>query len=173
MLFKYKFSDFLVYSTIEGRSMKEASKMIAYCGLFCQECPSYTGKIADLARDLRKELRTYRYDKMSELLSTFSFFQEFKNYPECYQVLGGLVKMRCKHGCKSGGGPPFCKIRKCCEKKGIAGCWECDEFKTCDKLDFLKISHGDAHLKNLRIMNKHGVDHFLNGKKYWYVKPKT
>ncbi len=152
--------------------MSEKSGMIAYCGLYCQECPSYTGSIADLARDLRKELRTFRYEKVAESLSSHSFFEVFKHYPECYQVLGGLVKMRCKRGCKAGGGPPFCKIRKCCEKKGIEGCWECDDFKTCTKLDFLRASHGDAHLKNLRILSRRGVDHFLDGKKNWYVKPK-
>ena len=152
--------------------MSEKSAMIAYCGLYCQECPSHTGRIADLARDLRKELRTFRYDKVAESLSSISFFKDFKHYPECYQVLGGLVKMRCKRGCKEGGGPPFCKIRKCCVKKGIEGCWECDDFKTCTKLDFLRPSHGDAHLKNLRILGRQGVDHFLEGKKHWYVKPK-
>ena len=152
--------------------MSEKSGMIAYCGLYCKECPSYTGSIADLARDLRKELRTFRYDKIAESLSSYSFFKYFKHYPECYEVLGGLVKMRCKRGCKAGGGPPFCKIRKCCVKKGIEGCWECDDFKTCTKLDFLRPSHGDAHLKNLRILSRRGVDHFLDGKKNWYVKPK-
>ncbi len=152
--------------------MSEKSGMIAYCGLYCQECPSYTGSIADLARDLRKELRTFRYDKIAESLSSYSFFKYFKHYPECYEVLGGLVKMRCKRGCKEGGGPPFCKMRKCCVKKGIEGCWECDDFKTCTKLDFLRPSHGDAHLKNLRILDRHGVDNFLEGKKHWYVKPK-
>jgi hypothetical protein len=31
--------------------------VIAFCGLCCLDCHGYTGKIADLARDLRKELR--------------------------------------------------------------------------------------------------------------------
>jgi hypothetical protein len=152
--------------------MTEKVKMIAYCGLYCQECPSFTGCIADLARNLRKELRTYRYDKIAEALSSISFFEAFKNYQQGYQLLGALVKMRCKHGCKGGGGPPFCKIRKCCQKKEIEGCWECDEFTTCEKLDFLKPSHGDAHLKNLRILSNRGVDHFITGKRYWYSKSK-
>ena len=152
--------------------MSDNAGKIAFCGLYCEECPSHTGKIADLARDLRKELRTFRYDKIAEALRSYSFFDYFKHYPEAYQVLGGLVKMRCKHTCKGGGGPPFCKMRKCCQKKDIAGCWECDEFKTCKHLDFLNPSHGDAHRKNLRILNQKGVDAFLAGKKYWYVKPK-
>ena len=142
--------------------------LIAYCGLYCGDCFGYKEKVADLARDLRKKLREARFDKTAEFISTISFFEVFKNYRQCYEVLGALVKFRCKKACKGGGGPPFCKMRKCCQKKGIKGCWQCDEFETCEKLDFLKPNHGDAHLKNLRIINKVGVDNFLKGKKYWY-----
>jgi hypothetical protein len=152
--------------------MTDKTKDIAYCGLYCKACPSHTGVIADLARDLRKELRTYRYDKISKDLAKYSFFDYFKHYPEAYQVLGGLVKMRCKNTCKGGGGPPFCKMRKCCQKKDLEGCWECDEYKTCTHLEFLNPTHGVAHRKNLNILNRKGVDGFLAGKKHWYVKPK-
>jgi hypothetical protein len=58
-------------------------------------------------------------------------------------------------------------MRKCCQKKGIEGCWECNEFETCENLDFLKASHGEAHLKNLRTLKKKGVKAFLSGTKYW------
>jgi len=54
----------------------------------------------------------------------------------------------------------------------IDGCWECQEFETCAKLDFLKTGHGSAHLKNLRKIKKQGIERFLKGKKYWYVKIK-
>ena len=152
--------------------MTSKTQNIAYCGLYCQECPSHTGIIADLSRDLRKELRTYRYDKTAEFLAPIPFFSYFKHYPEAYKVLGGLVRMRCKHMCKGGGGPPFCKMRKCCKKKEFEGCWECDDIETCKHLEFLEPSHGDAHRKNLRILKRKGVDGFLAGKKFWYVKPK-
>ena len=33
---------------------KEDKNLIAYCGLYCEDCPIHRGKIADLARDLRK-----------------------------------------------------------------------------------------------------------------------
>jgi len=83
-------------------------------------------------------------------------------------VLGAMVKLRCHKACKGDGGPPFCKMRKCCQKKGIDGCWECADFEKCDKLDFLKSGHGDAHIKNLRKLKKAGVEGFLKGKKHWY-----
>lgn len=147
--------------------MAESKDLVAYCGLYCGDCVGYKGKVADLARDLRKELRTAKFDKTAEFLSTISFFEVFKNYEACYEVLGALVKFRCRKSCKGGGGPPFCKMRKCCQKKGIEGCWQCDEFETCEKLDFLKPSHGEAHLKNLRILKKKGIDGFIAGAKYW------
>ena len=137
--------------------------LIAYCGLYCGDCSSHKGKIADLARDLRKELRQAKFDKLAEGIP----FKEFQHYKECYEVLGGMIKLRCKSACRGGGGNPFCSIRKCCQKKEITGCWQCDEFETCGKLDFLKPIHGDAHIKNLRTIKKAGVNAFLEGKKYW------
>jgi len=147
--------------------MTEEKDLVTYCGLYCGDCFAYQGKIADLARDLRKELRLAKFDKTVELLSTIPFFATFKDYQQCYEVLGALVKFRCKNTCRGGGGPPFCKMRKCCQKKGIEGCWQCDEFETCEKLDVLKPNHGDAHLKNLRVIKKQGIDGFIKGKRYW------
>lgn len=147
--------------------MTEEKELVAYCGLYCGDCFIYKGKIADLARDLRKELRQAKFDRQAESMSTVSFFKSFKDYQQCYDVLGAMVRFRCKNACRGGGGPPFCKVRKCCQKKEIEGCWQCDEFETCEKLDFLNSVHGDAHLKNLRKLKKQGVNAFIEGKRYW------
>jgi len=123
------------------------------------------GEIADLARDLRKKLREAKFAQVAQGLS--GFFKEFKNYEQCYEVLGAMVRLRCRRDCRGGGGPPVCKIRACCQKKNIQGCWECEEFETCERLDFLRPIHEDAHIKNLRKIKKQGVDKFLEGKRYW------
>jgi len=150
----------------------EDENLIAYCGLYCGDYHGFSGKILDLARDLRKELRASRYDKFAEFISTFSFGKDFGNYEECYQVLGAMVKFRCRRGCRDGGGSPFCKIRKCAQKKDIEGCWLCEMFESCKKLDFLIPVHGDAHIKNLRAIKQKGKDAFLQGKRLWYSKNK-
>jgi hypothetical protein len=139
--------------------------LVAYCGLYCGDCFNHKGKIADLARDLRKELRQEKFSQVSQGLS--KFFKAFENYEQCYEVLGAMVRLRCKKSCRGGGGPPFCKIRTCCQKKRIEGCWECELFETCQKLDFLKGVHNDAHLKNLRKIKKEGASSFLGGKRNW------
>lgn len=151
---------------------KDQSDLIAYCGLNCAQCHGYTGIIPDLARDLRKELRQIKYDKFAKFISTYSFGKDFKNYDECYKVLGAMVKFRCRKGCREGGGSPFCKIRKCAQKKDIDGCWECTDFENCKELKFLEPVHGDAHLKNLRIISKRGPQKTLDSKLKWYHSKK-
>ena len=48
--------------------MNNKKNLVAYCGLFCEDCPNHKGKIADFARDLRKELRDARFDKTASFL---------------------------------------------------------------------------------------------------------
>ena len=155
--------------------MNEKTKdqnLIAYCGLNCADCHGHSGIIPDMARDLRKELRSIRYDKFASFISTYSFGKDFESYDECYKVLGAMVKFRCRKGCRNGGGSPFCKIRICVEKKGFDGCWECNEFKECKKLEFLEPVHGDAHIKNINKIKTIGKNEFLKGKTLWYKKKK-
>jgi hypothetical protein len=142
--------------------------LITYCGLYCGDCFGHKGTIADLARDLRKELRDAHFDKTAESLSNVPFFKEYKHYKECYEVLGAMVRFRCNKVCRDGGGPPFCKMRKCCQNKGTQGCWECADFETCEKLDFLKPAHGDAHIKNLKKIQKKGIKAFITNERQWY-----
>jgi len=146
----------------------DQQELIAYCGLNCNDCHGYTGKIPNLARDLRKELRKAHYEKFAAFISTYSFGKDYKNYEECYKVLGAMVKFRCKKGCRNGGGSPFCKIRKCAQKKGLEGCWECTDFETCTKLQFLENVHGDAHIRNLKIIKNKGKKEFMKRKTLWY-----
>ena len=145
--------------------MTNSEDLIGCCGLYCGDCFNYKGRIAGLARDLRKELRQAKFDRACLGLS--KFFKEFENYGQCYKALGAMVRLRCKRTCRGGGGPPSCRIRGCCQKKNIRGCWECAEFETCEKLDFLKPIHEDAHLKNLGTIKKHGIDSFLEGRRNW------
>ena len=80
----------------------------------------------------------------------FSFGKDFKECEEGYKVLVAMVKFRCRKGCRNGEESPFCKIRICAQKKDIKGCWMCDKFESCKKLEFLIPVHGEVHIKNLR-----------------------
>ncbi len=153
------------------KKMSDDEDLLAFCGLYCGDCPGFQGKISALAKDLRKELKISKiwiYDKFAEIISRKSTSEGLKRYKVCYETLSMMVNFRCKKGCKNGGGPVFCEIRKCCQKKGINGCWECDGFEHCGLLHILNPVHGNAHMKNLRIMKKKGTTKFIDGKRYWY-----
>lgn len=139
----------------------------AYCGLYCGDCSFGRGTVPDLARDLRKELRDIRFDKIAEVIP----FPEFKKYQDCYEVLGAMVKLRCK-GCRGGSRSKFCNVAQCVQKKSLEGCWECDDLATCKKLEFLVPVHGDAHIKNLKAIKKKGVGAWAEDKRLWYSAPR-
>jgi len=142
-------------------------QMAAYCGLYCEECAFRTGTIPDLARDLRRELRKARFEKVAEVIP----FMDADAYRCAYDFLGSLVKLRCK-GCKTGSRSQFCHIAQCAAKKAYRGCWECAGFAECSKLDFLVPVHGDAHLKNLRKIRKAGVEEWMAEGPLWYSAPR-
>lgn len=140
-------------------------KLVAYCGLYCGDCPFHRteGNIPDLARDLRKVLRQSNFEAVAKEIP----FKEFKNYKQCYECLGVMVKLRCKRACKDGGGNPFCKIRKCSQKKGHEGCWKCSDFEKCNKLKSMSTVHKNALILNLKKIKKEGINNFIEGKRYW------
>ena len=149
--------------------MTQQTDLIGYCGLYCGDCSGYMQTVANLARDLRAELRRHRFGQMAGALAKVPIFKEFKDYDKCYNLLGTMTKMRCTKTCRGNGGPPECKVRQCCRENNIRGCWECDEFGRCEKLKFLEQHHGKAHLKNLRKIKKQGPKAFITGKRYWYA----
>lgn len=53
-------------------------ELIAYCSLYCGDFHGYSGKIPDLARDLRKELRGIHYDKLPILFLIFCLIRILK-----------------------------------------------------------------------------------------------
>ncbi len=149
--------------------MPKKQDLIGYCGFYCGDCPGYTQTVADLARDLRKELRRHRFGQMAEMLAKVPVFKEFENYDKCYNLLGTMMNLRCRKTCRGNGGPPDCKVRKCAREKKLKGCWQCDDFTACEKLKFLEEHHGVAHLKNLRKLKRQGPAAFIKGKRYWYA----
>lgn len=149
--------------------MAAKKDLIGYCGLYCGDCVGYTQTVANMARDLRKELKHHRFEQLADVLAKIPVFKDFEDYDKCYNLLGTMMKMRCTKTCRGNGGPPDCKIRICVREKKLDGCWQCDVFSTCEKLKILDQHHGAAHQKNLRKLKRHGRKAFLKGKKYWHT----
>ena len=152
---------------MDVKMTEEDTNLITYCGLYCGDCHSFKGRIPDLARDLRRELRTSKYDKFAEVISKEPFGRPLRNYKECYEVLGAMVKLRCRRTCRERKRATSCGIWKCCREQTYQGCWECDQFMDCEKLKVLEPLHKDSVIKNLRKIRRSGVDSWLEGRRYW------
>jgi len=83
---------------------KRKTDLIAYCGMYCGECPAYTQIMANLADDLRKELKHSKFDKIAPALAKIPAFRAFKHYRKCFDLLGTMMKMKCDKLCRAGGG---------------------------------------------------------------------
>ncbi len=86
--------------------------LIGYCGLYCGRCPAYTQTVANLAKDLRVELKRGKFDKAADFLAKIPPFKAFKYYEQGCELLDAMAKVRCGKACRQGGGSPDCKIRK-------------------------------------------------------------
>jgi len=137
--------------------------MVAYCGLYCATCPGYTQVPANLAKQLKAELKKGKFDTAADFLAKMPGFGAFKYYKQANELLDAVSKLRCK-GCKSGGGSPKCEIRICAKGKRFAGCWQCEEFEGCKKFVFLIEGNDVTYLKNLRRIKKIGPDRFVKEK---------
>ena len=92
------------------------SKMIAFCGLYCMECPTYlaTKKDDDVARKRTAEMQAEKFG--------FDMKPEDINCDGCHSE-GGLLISYCQ----------TCEIRKCGQEKGIDNCTSCNE-QPCERL---------------------------------------
>ena len=68
--------------------MAKKTDLIAYCGTYCLDCPSYTQVVADLAQDLRKELRRQKFDKYADMLAKMPKLAAFRHYDKGYELFG-------------------------------------------------------------------------------------
>ena len=149
--------------------MNGKEELITCCGLYCGDCPMYHDKVSSLAEELDKELKYANFKKHADVFAQYPSSKVFEKYDDFIEMLETLKGLKCA-GCRKRESQFICKIRECCEEKQITGCWECEEFNTCNKLDFLGKTHGNAVLKNLYILKEKGIEAFLDGERYWDVE---
>ncbi len=119
--------------------------------------------MANLARELRRRLRQDRFDQYADAMAKMPSLKAFENYRQGIELLEAMATIRCK-GCQAGGWDGKCQIRKCGKEKNIKGCWQCDIFETCEKLNALGESGDFTYLKNLQKIKRHGLQDFITSK---------
>ncbi len=124
-----------------------AGDLTAYCGLDCSQCFGHTRTVSEAAKGLR---RTMRAEKMKQVWPLIPFLGDYDSFKK---TLDGLSRLGCT-SCREGGGNPWCKIRRCAQKRDYDTCAQCDGFESCEKLAILEPGHKSEHLKNLRKLKK-------------------
>ena len=151
------------------------NELTAYCGLYCGDCIRYRSRASDLASQLLGELKNTEFCKYAEIKSSsdkqLDPVKQFEHYSECCDVLEAISALRCNSPCRIGGGCSAfsCSILECCQKKGLKGCWQCEGFEDCEKLDVLKSIHGDSFRQNLRTIKDYGLEKWIEHRYKPYV----
>lgn len=142
-------------------------RLIAYCGLYCGDCPRYGNKTARLAQELRRKLEASGFARAARTKKARA--SGYKGFPAFWEMLGMIAGFECP-GCRKVGCSVTCRIRPCCIKRGLAGCWECAEFASCPEFRGLRAVHGKGVGYNLRALARKGPKEFVRGKRYWLGK---
>ncbi len=100
------------------------SPLIGCCGIYCGACPSNTGIVRDAAKRLQTLLDEGKTEGIAFILGITD------KYPTFHEVLNLFSNQELCSGCGSESPTASCAIRKCCLKKGISSCAEC-EFEGC------------------------------------------
>ena len=101
-------------------SSKNLLRLVGYCGLYCELC-AHRNRIPQQAHQLQKSLHEEGFDDW------YKYAPEMKDaFPPFWQFLQNLATLDCT--CRTGGGPPDCKIRRCAKQKGIEICPQCKEY---------------------------------------------
>ncbi len=97
----------------------EDLSQVTYCGLYCGLC-SQRCRIPPQASALQGSMAKEGYEYWAKDIPGFQEFWEF---------LQSLSEQNTAcPGCRDGGGPPFCGIRKCALVRGVRLCPECSAY---------------------------------------------
>lgn len=102
-------------------------KLVTYCGLYCELCAGRR-RIPKQADVLRESMAKEGYEAWGKEIPGFNEFWKFLTNlcdPETNCV-----------GCRQGGGPPFCSIRKCAREREVDICVFCENYP-CERIEML------------------------------------
>jgi hypothetical protein len=137
---------------------EDKGSLIGCCGIYCGACPFYRSEIPGLAKRLKDALNAEKFNKIAVPFEWVGEYRDFKRW------LNFLARSKCD-GCQAGGGNPFCTIRRCCRKRGIVSCAECDEFP-CDRkfLKWISERYRNWNVRNIERIREVGYEKWLEEK---------
>jgi len=110
--------------------------LVAPCGDYCGGCGQYNALIIGTAKQMREFAELYAFEFRSE--GVFDF-KQFVTGLEWF-----IENAKCA-GCRQGGGPAWCEVKKCCFEKGLRICFECGEFPCSKSKEYADPDTLDRH----------------------------
>ncbi|MBN1376568.1 MAG: DUF3795 domain-containing protein [Dehalococcoidia bacterium] len=153
--------------------MDDASRLTAYCGLYCKDCIPSKEELYSTAARLQTILEQLHFDRYAQLKAGQTYWsasnETYKHYPEFAAVLQAICRLECKSLCRDGGGwkGDRCQVRNCAIEKKMTGCWECAEYKTCEKLAPLLKFHPNLAY-HLGLIKSEGINNWRSKRKGHY-----
>jgi len=114
-----------------------------FCGIDCAACPMGSGEFPQKAKDLRQLVNNFA---VAEWAGMVPGGKEI-DFGKLDAALAWIGENTACPGCKEGGGPPDCGIRKCARERGLDYCVKCPDLEPCDRFDWLGPSVKEALLK--------------------------
>jgi hypothetical protein len=103
-----------------------------------------SGEFPQKAKDLRILVTNFGVKEWAHLVSGGKEI-DFENLDRALAWIG--ENTACP-GCKEGGGPPDCGIRKCAGERNLGDCVKCPDLEPCEKFDWLGPTVKEALLKS-------------------------
>lgn len=161
-------------------------KLMCPCGLTCCDCLFYKHELYETAQKLRELIKINDFDFFLNICSNKKnwqamaeginlkedeaweevgqYFELFQEMPLFINILEAIIKIQCKNTCQETGGCSVagrthqCNIARCVKVKGYDGCWQCEHFKDCAHLSFVKNNYGYIIEENLTIAKEKGIE---------------
>mgnify|MGYP006303762563 CR=1 FL=1 len=150
--------------------------LIAFCGYYCADCMLFNSRIAKLAEQLGDEIDRSGFDRYFAVKSAcadplIEDVESFNDYQVFKKMLDVLVRQTCHTPCRSGGDGcgEECPIKRCVLERGLQGCWECGDYESCDKTDFVVPFWGDILRQNIELIKTHGLETWLEYRPAGYI----
>ena len=132
-------------------SSKNLLCLVGYCGLHCELC-AHRNRIPQQARQLQRSLHEEGFDDW------YQYAPDLKDtFPPFWQFLQNLATLDCT--CRTGGGPPDCKIRRCAKQKSIEICPQCKEYP-CQLITALA-EHYPTVIQDGKRLQKIGLENWV------------
>lgn len=152
---------------IKKELMMTGKDLTTHCGIYCGDCPRYKAAFSDMSSSLLDEFENSHFSQLAKVIATKNgMFEQYDNMLSLLKTIAGL---KCDSPCRHGGGRGCsCEVIVCNKSKGIDGCWDCADFETCPKLDFLKPFCRNAPIENLKKIKSLGVENWVEHREKQY-----